>query len=142
MIQSEERKKSWKENCGKKFGQLTEKCYENMAGIEKNAGCWQQAFETLQEIVKNERENDKGFASELYLLDDMTDYAYDVDGWLEDYLDELDMWEEYETLLQSCDWLLQNFGWTEGSATDLYFLKSTALRNLGKKREADTFCET
>lgn len=125
----------------KKFDQLTEKCYDDMAGIKENAGCWQQAFETLQEIVKNERANDKNFARELYLLDDMTDYVYDVGGWLEDYLDELDMREEYETLLQSCDWLLQNFDWTEGSATDICFAKSTTLAYLGKTQEADAFCE-
>ena len=42
--------KKWRQ-----FDELTEKCYSNMIGMEKDGSCWQQAFELLKEIVGEER---------------------------------------------------------------------------------------
>ena len=47
--------------------------------------------------------------AELYQLDEETDYAYDIQGWLEDYLDDLDMRESKEKLLEVCDELIGMF---------------------------------
>ena len=46
------------------------------------------------------------FAPELELLDDATDYRFDIEGWLEDCLDEMDIREDHEVLLRMCDDLL------------------------------------
>ena len=124
----------------KKFENLTDKCYNNMIGAEKDGSCWQQAFELLKEAVLDERENDPDFAPELDLLDDATDYEYDILGWLEDCLDETDMKGEYETLLKMCDDLLKLFVWPEYSDSDLKFRKSSALSSLGRNKEAAEFC--
>lgn len=124
----------------KKFENLTGKCYSNMIGTEKDGSCWQQAFELLKEAVLDERENDPDFAPELDLLDDATDYEYDILGWLEDCLDETDMKGEYETLLKMCDDLLKLFVWPEYSDSDLKFRKSSALSSLGRNKEAAEFC--
>lgn len=35
---------------------MTEKYYSNVIGTEKDGGCWQQAFELLKEIVREERQ--------------------------------------------------------------------------------------
>lgn len=43
--------KKWRQ-----FDELTEKCYSNMIGMEKDGSCWQQAFELLKEIVREERQ--------------------------------------------------------------------------------------
>ena len=45
----------------------------------------------MTEIISDGRAQDPDFAKELYLLDDGTDYVHDLQGWLEDYLDELDI---------------------------------------------------
>ena len=59
------------------FNKLTEKCYSNMTGVEKHGNCWKQAFDLLNEIILEEREKNPGFASQLEMVDDATDYEYD-----------------------------------------------------------------
>ena len=74
--------------------------------------------------------------AELYQLDEETDYAYDIQGWLEDYLDDLDMRESKEKLLEVCDELIGMFRWEEEKPSDIRFLKSAALKSLGRAEEA------
>lgn len=125
----------------KQFDKLTEKCYLNMIGAEKDGSCWLQAFELLKEIILEERKMNPGFVSELEMIDDATDYAFDIQGWLEDCLDELDMWKEYETLLKMCNDLLELFSWPECFGSDIKFRKSIVLRELGRTKEAVDFCQ-
>ena len=125
----------------KSFEKLQEKCYSNMIGAVKDGSCWQQAFELLVEIVREEREKNANFAPELETLDDVTDYKYDIEGWLEDCLDEMDMHGKHNVLLQMCDTLLELFGWPEYTGSDLKFRKSGAMEDIGKTKEAVAFCE-
>lgn len=124
----------------KKFSKLTEKCYLNMIGAEKNGSCWQQAFELLKEIVLEERKEHPNYASQLETLDDATDYDYDIQGWLEDCLDEIDMKGEYETLLSMCEDLLNLFEWPEYTGSDIRFQKASALGALDRCEEAADYC--
>lgn len=128
--------KKWKQ-----FYKLTEKCYLNMIGAEKDGSCWLQAFELMKEIVLEERKMNPGFVPELEMIDDATDYAFDIQGWLEDCLDELDMREEYETLLKMCDDLLKLFSWHEYTGSDIKFRKSSVLCVLGRVKESVDFCQ-
>ena len=128
--------KKWK--C---FEKLTEKCYLNMIGAEKEASCWTQAFERLKEIILEERKANPEFAPELEQIDDATDFALDIQDWLEDCLDEIDMREDYETLLMMCDDLLDLFSWPEYTDSDINFRKAIVLQNLGRTADAVTFCE-
>lgn len=67
--------------------------------------------EYLKEIILEERKNNPGFAPELEMLDDATDYSFDIQGWL------------------------------EYSGSDIKFRKATVLRELGKTKEAVEFSE-
>lgn len=125
----------------KKFGELTRKCYMDLAGLEKSLNCWDEAFEALKEAVAAERREEPEYAAELYALDEETDYEYDVQGWLEDYLDDLDMRESKEKLLEVCDELIGLFRWEEEKPSDIRFLKASALKSLGRAEEAVAFCE-
>lgn len=129
------RNKKWK-----KFSSLTGKCYSNMIGVEEDAGCWEQAFDLLREIVLEERQKTPGFALELEQLEEATEYEYDIEGWLEDCLDEIDMREEKVLLLKMCDNLLSLFSWPEYTGSDLKFRKTTALCELGRGSEAAKYC--
>ena len=112
-----------------------------MIGSEKDGSCWKQAFELLKEIVLEERTVDPDFALELEMMDDVTDYAYDIQGWLDDCLDEMDMREEYETLLSMCNDLIALFSQSEYTGSDIRFRKATVLLSLGKIQESVDFCE-
>ncbi len=126
----------------KKFNELTGKCYSNMIGAEKDGSCWVKAFELLKEIVYEERQKNPNFVSQLEMIDEVTDYEYDIQGWLEDCLDELDMRAEYETLLKISDDLLKMFSWPEYTSSDIKFRKSSVLGSLGRNEEAVKYCES
>lgn len=128
--------KKWKE-----FGKLTETCYVDLGMGTVNHEVWDRAFEVLKEIVADGRGRQPEYAAELYLLDEITDDEYDVQGWLEDYLDDLDMRENKDKLLKVCDELLGMFCWKEDAPSDIKFLKSSALSSLGRKDEAVRFCK-
>ena len=55
--------KKWKQ-----FGKLTEQCYRNMIGAEKDSSCWEKAFELLMEIVREERQKEPNCFQEVYML--------------------------------------------------------------------------
>ncbi len=128
--------KKWKE-----FGKLAGKCYLAIGMGEQDHEIWNQAFAALKEVVTAERSDGPDNIAELYLLDEITDYEYDVQGWLEDYLDDLDMREDKTELLKVCDELLGMFRWVEDMPSDINFLKSSALCSLGRKDEAVGFCK-
>lgn len=124
----------------KKFGQLTEKCYYAMAGLEKERECWNQAFMLFKELVDDMKKERPDGKIELYQLDEITDFKYNVEGWLEDYLDEIDMQEEYEHLLKVCDALLEMFCWEEDTPSEIRFRKASVLGALKRNDEAAEFC--
>lgn len=130
------RNSSWKG-----FGRLVDKCYANMIGDNMDDSCWMQAFELLKEIVSEERRKKPDYAPQVDLLDDVTDYEYDIQGWLEDCLDEIDLRRDYKTLLKMCDDLLNLFVWPGYSGSDIKFKKVFALEALGRKDKARIYCE-
>lgn len=137
-----QKKKANVRNSGwKGFGKMVDKCYDNMIGNNMDDSCWIQAFELLKEIVSEERRKNPDYARQLELLDDVTDYEYDIQGWMEDCLDEINLRRDYRTLLRMCNDLLQLFVWPGYSGSDIKFKKVVALGALGRKDEARIHCE-
>lgn len=64
-----------------------------------------------------------------------------MQGWLEDYLDELDVHEMYLELETVCRKLLKLFAWREEYPSEIRFLLASALGNRGKTEEARKYCE-
>lgn len=124
----------------KQFGKLTGKCYVNMARSVEDLKCWDDTFALLLEIVADGRSEDPQYAAELYQLDELTDYEYDVQGWLEDYLDEMDMREDKKKVLKICDTLLDLFRWKEETPSELRLMKAESLSALGRNDEAVELC--
>ena len=125
----------------KKYDQLMEKCYLGMAGGGTDIKDWNDCFDVLIQIIENERESNPDSGRELDLLDDETDYRHDVQGWLGDYLDELDMREMYARLETVCRKLLKIFEWKEEYPSDIRFMLASALGNQGRVEEARRYCE-
>lgn len=125
----------------KRFDQLTSVCMNHMAGVNADGTCWQKAFQLLKEILEEERSMNPEFAREWNQLDDETDFQYDVQGWMEDCLGELDLRGEYRMILTICDWVLESFDWKAESDSQFRFERAEALGNLGLVEEADLYCE-
>lgn len=123
------------------FKELTSKCYLSMIQPDIAMNVWDEAFQVLEEIVTSGREENRDFAPELYCLDEVTDFQYQVEDWVDDYLTETDMREQYEKLQQICEKLMKLFRWEEVSPADLNFRIAAALGAQGKNEEAVSFCE-
>ena len=128
-------KRNWR-----KFDKLAEECYANKIGTYNDWHCWIKAFDKFRESILEERQNDPGFAPDIYAADEATDFEYDIQGWLEDCLDTLDMKKEYELLLKICDDLIGLFGGEEGASSDVGFHKASALMSLDRNDEAAQYC--
>lgn len=124
----------------KRFDKLTEKCFYTMTGMEKDRECWNHAFELFQELVNDMKSGQPNGKLELYQVDDITDFEYDVQGWLDDYLDELDMNSEFEHLLEVCDALLEMFSWEDDDSSEIKFRKVSVLGALKRNDEAAELC--
>lgn len=129
-------KKLWK-----KFDALSEKCYPDMVEMDADIEVWNKTFSVLLDIIQTGRSQDKNFAPELMDLDDSTDYKYNVIEWIEDYLIELEMREQYDKIYQVCNKLIDLFQWKEESPSDLRMQIALALNKQGKHEEALSYCE-
>lgn len=125
----------------KKFKDLTSKCYLSMIKPDIDMSVWDDTFAMLVEIVKAGREKNSNYALELYYLDDLTDYEFQIEEWLEDYLRETDMREQYDKLEKICRTLLDLFQWKEENPVNLNFRIAAALGAQGKNEEAVSFCQ-
>ena len=124
----------------KVFDELTERCYTDMIRNTVNMVNWNSSFKLLTEIISDGRAGNPDFAKELYLLDDETDYEHDLQGWMEDYLGELEIREMYAELESVCRKLLGMFAWEEESPSDIRFLLASALEGQGKTQESLILC--
>ena len=125
----------------KKFDRLTETCYSDMARGITYINNWNECYNLLKDIISDGRAENPDFAKELYQLDDETDYQHDVQGWIEDYLDELGMHEMYAELEEVCRKLLELFDWKEEYPSYFRFQLASALGNQGRSEEAVKYCE-
>ena len=124
----------------KKFDELAEQCYADMIRNTADMTNWNNGFQLLTEIISDGRAENPDFAKELYLLDDETDYEHDLQGWLEDYLGELEIREMNAELEAVCRKLLGMFAWEEEYPTDIRFQMASALESQGKTEEALDLC--
>lgn len=126
-------KKLWK-----KFDDLSGRCYMNMISAGESFEIWDETFHVLMDIIRSGRGDNPNYAKELTELEESIGYAVDISGWLEEYLDELDMHGQFEKLENVCDKLLKLFCWNaeeENSSSDLKFRMSSALSAQGKSRK-------
>ena len=118
----------------KVFDELTERCYTDMIRNTVDMVNWNSSFKLLTEIISDGRAGNPDFAKELYLLDDETDYEHDLQGWMEDYLGELEIREMYAELESVCRKLLGMFAWDEEPPSDIRCLLTSALEGQGKRQ--------
>lgn len=60
------------------FQKLQSRCYENLIESEGDDSYWLQAFDLMKDLVLEERKKNPNYAPCLELLDDVTDYEYDI----------------------------------------------------------------
>ena len=118
-------------NVWDRFDQAAEACYEKLAQGERPPELWSEAFGIFCRTLEGEK---KSGQTTLEDLEDETEWNYGFSGFLEDYLDDLETREEYGTLLEVSEYLLEAFSWIHGDFLDLGEIRTRCLDRL---KEAD-----
>ena len=89
---------------------LVQKGYEFYEDHKAAEGlrCWQDAWDIFGSAMKQIPETET-----LYGLMESQDYAYPIDGWLQDYEMELGNAEKYEERIAFCQKILEIFDWKD-----------------------------
>ncbi len=128
-------------NKWKKFDQGADECYTGMITGKPGISTWVKTFHILRSILEELKQAETEFPRTLEALEDATEWKHDFSGWLDDFLSELDMHEQYRQLLDAAEYLLKIFDWSEGDELDLRFHKAQCLWELGKAEKAYEFCK-
>ena len=123
-----------------KFDQLSSKAYSDRENNVQSMDNWDAGFAVLMEIVEKGRQKSRFFVRKLDQIDESTKGVHDVNGWMEDYLEELAVQEKYGQLEKVCGKLLELFDW-DADSSDIKFQMATALASQGKQQEALKYCE-
>ena len=80
------------------FEDLTAKCYKTLDNGNSMNECWYKAFDTLLEIMEEEREKHPDCFGELADIDQNTENKYNVQGWVDDYFKKLNSHGAYDRI--------------------------------------------
>lgn len=123
-----------------KFAELTARCYKAVENGNALNECWHNAFAVLMEIIEEERRADNNFARELGDLEKLTDFKFNIEGLILDYLDRLWRVCDYEKICTSGDRIISAFDWNIESSSAIRIKVVNALIKMGKKDEAERYC--
>lgn len=124
-----------------KFAELTARCYKSAENGNTLNECWHNAFDVLMDIIEEERRADDSFARELGDLEKLTDFKYNIEGLILDYLDRLWRVGDYEKICTSGSRIIESFDWHIESSSAIRIKVVNALVKMGKKDEAAAYCQ-
>ena len=90
--------------------------YESMVRDDGDVTAWNQAFDTLMKIVESGRREKHNFAPELFCLNGMEGFSFDLKIWINDYLETLEQEEDQAQMEKVCRKLLDRFCVERGSS--------------------------
>ncbi len=122
------------------FAELTAHCYKAAEYGNTLNECWHDAFDVLMEIMDEERKADAGFARELGDLEKLTDFKYNIEGLILDYLDRLWIAGDYEKICVSGDRIIHTFDWRVESSSPIRIKVMNALIKMQKRDAAEAYC--
>lgn len=123
-----------------RFAELTAHCYKAAEDGNTLNMCWNEAFDALMDVIAGEREEDESFARELGDLEKLTDFKFNIEGLILDYLDKLWKAGDYEKLCASGERIVNTFDWRVESSSAIRLRIINALVKMEKKDEAVQYC--
>lgn len=123
-----------------KFAELTARCYKAAENGNTLNECWHEAFDVLMDVIESERKADKDFARELGDLEKLTDFKFNIEGLVLDYLDRLWKVGDYEKICVNGNRIIDAFDWHIESSSAFRIKVVNALIKMGKKDEAAQYC--
>lgn len=122
------------------FAELTARCYKAAENGNTLNVCWNDAFDALMEIIETKRREDSGFAREFGDLEKLTDFKFNIEGFILDYLDRLWKIGDYEKICTGSDRIISVFDWHVESSSAIRTRVVNALMKMGKRDAAMQYC--
>ena len=123
------------------FEDLTAKCYKTLDNGNSMNECWYKAFDTLLEIMEEEREKHPDCFGELADIDQNTENKYNVQGWVDDYFKKLNSHGAYDRIYRDGLRLIDAFQWRKQSPVQIKMRVVNAMERLGMHEAADKYSE-
>lgn len=124
-----------------KFDDYAEECYDNLSGEILDLSIWNMTFGAFLDAVTAGRMQNENFGRELADLDEDTDFMYDVQGWLYDYISILEQLELYDEAVAVCELIPKMFEWKDEKPTYFRFQTAAMLSEMDDKERYIEFCE-
>ena len=123
------------------FEDMTAKCYKTLDNGNMIKECWYGAFNTLLEIIAEEREKHPDCFGELAEIDQKTENKYNVQGWVDDYFGKLNALGDYDRIYKDGLRLIDAFQWQQQSPAQIKLRVMNAMKRLGMKDAAQRYSE-
>ena len=123
------------------FEDLTAKCYKTLDNGDVMNECWYSAFDTLLEIMEEERVKNPDFFGELADIDQKTENKYNVQGWVDDYFKKLSSLNDYDRIYKDGLRLIDAFQWQKQSSVQIRMRVVNAMERLGMYEAANRYSE-
>lgn len=123
------------------FEDMTAKCYKTLDNGSIIKECWYNAFDTLLEIIEEERKKYPDCFGELAEIDQNTEYKYNVQGWVDDYFKKMNALEEYDRIYKDGLRLINAFQWQKQSSAQIKLRVVNAMKRLEMHEAASRYSE-
>lgn len=125
----------------KTFEDMTAKCYKTLDNGNIIKECWYGAFDTLLEIMEEERVRNPGSFDELADIDQRTENKYNVQGWVDDYFKKLNSAGDFDRIYKDGLRLIDAFEWRRQSPAQIRMRVMNAMKRLGMNEAATRYSE-
>lgn len=123
------------------FEDLTAKCYKTSENDSILNECWYGAFDTLLEIIEEERQKSPDSFEELADIDQKTENKYNVQGWVDDYFKKMSALKDYDRIYKDGLRLIEAFQWRKQSPVQIRMRVVNAMERLGMHEAANRYSE-
>lgn len=128
-----------------KYCEMSEQCYmESMLG-NSSLKNWLDTYDVLKEALLLEWEQNPDFPKEYdevgWELEDELECCCDMAGWIEDFFDELELFDAWDIVQEKAKDIMNLFAWEEIRPDEFKLRVGKALLEQAKQQETLEYCQ-
>ena len=128
-----------------KYCDMSEQCYmESMLG-NSSLKTWMETYDTLKEALLLEWKHNPEFPKEYdevsWELEEELECCFDMAGWIEDFFDELELFDAWDIVLEKAKDIMNLFAWEEIRPDEFKLRVGKALLEQAKQQETLEYCQ-
>ena len=125
----------------KQYDEITLQCYIDSTKNEYSQERWDEAFRLLADIFARAKAETPEVLTDLADFEASIDYQYDISGWLTEYLDGLAEGQQFEKIVEACQYIIETFQWEKDSPAEYRYRLTAAMVAQKKVTEALVYCK-